>query len=284
MQVQARPDTHRPGAALSLWRLAALLVQAASAPSLTRFGRGLHQAAATGLALVLLAGAALAQPAPRPARDEAAVPRFAQLDSLEARVQGCATCHGHQGQGTSSDYFPRIAGKPALYLYNQLRAFHTGERRYQPMNYLLAYMTDDYLREIAAHFAALRPPFPDPVVSTLSAAQMERGRQLVQQGDAGRQLPPCIACHGVRLTGREPGIPGLAGLRPNYINAQLTRWRSGERRAASPDCMQRIASRLEESDIVAVSAWLAAQPAPQSPAPDHGLTSPRMPQACGSQP
>ena len=104
------------------------------------------------------------------------------------------------------------------------------------------------------------------------------------QGDAGRQLPPCIACHGVRLTGREPGIPGLAGLRPNYINAQLTRWRSGERRAASPDCMQRIASRLEESDIVAVSAWLAAQPAPQSPAPDHGLTSPRMPQACGSQP
>ena len=30
-----------------------------------------------------------------------------------------------------------------------LRAFHDGSRRYAPMNYLLAYLTDDYLREMA---------------------------------------------------------------------------------------------------------------------------------------
>jgi cytochrome c553 len=69
------------------------------------------------------------------AQDEA-VPAFKQVDSLEARVQGCVTCHGQSGQGTSNGYFPRIAGKPAGYLYNQLVAFRDGTRRYAPMNYL----------------------------------------------------------------------------------------------------------------------------------------------------
>ena len=45
---------------------------------------------------------------------------------MEARVQGCVTCHGQSGQGTHSGYFPRIAGKPAGYLYNQLVAFRDG--------------------------------------------------------------------------------------------------------------------------------------------------------------
>ena len=47
---------------------------------------------------------------------------------MEARVQGCVTCHGQSGQGTNNGYFPRIAGKPAGYLYNQLVAFRDGTR------------------------------------------------------------------------------------------------------------------------------------------------------------
>src|ERR1043166_4784674 len=91
-------------------------------------------------------------------QDEA-VPAFKQLDSMEARVQGCVTCHGQSGQGTSNGYFPRIAGKPAGYLYNQLVAFRDGTRKYPPMNYLVAYLPDSYLREIAGHFAKQRPAF-----------------------------------------------------------------------------------------------------------------------------
>ncbi|MES1264811.1 MAG: c-type cytochrome, partial [Variovorax sp.] len=78
---------------------------------------------------------------------------------MEARVQGCVTCHGQSGQGTSNGYFPRIAGKPAGYLYNQLVAFRDGTRHYAPMNYLVAYLPDAYLKEIAQHFASQRPPF-----------------------------------------------------------------------------------------------------------------------------
>jgi len=56
---------------------------------------------------------------------------------FEPHVQACAPCHGAQGQGTGDVYFPRLAGKPAGYLFNQLTAFKSGRRKYPPMNYLL---------------------------------------------------------------------------------------------------------------------------------------------------
>jgi cytochrome c553 len=55
-------------------------------------------------------------------------------DTMAARVLGCTSCHGVQGRGTDVDYFPRFAGKPSGYLYNQLVAFRDGRRRYPPMN------------------------------------------------------------------------------------------------------------------------------------------------------
>ena len=222
----------------------------------------------------------LATAAAAPADD--AVPSFRQLDSMEARVQGCVTCHGQAGQGTSNGYFPRIAGKPAGYLYNQLVAFRDGTRRYLPMNYLVAYLPDAYLREIAQYFAAQRPPFAPKEETRADAAALARGQQIVMQGDANRAIPPCSACHGAGLTGMQPGIPGLIGLRPTYIAAQLTRWRVGERRAAEPDCMKRIATRLSETDVAAVSAWLARQEPPKDPSPESSNLV-RMPLACGSQ-
>jgi cytochrome c553 len=213
---------------------------------------------------------------------DAAVPAFKEVDSIEARVQGCVTCHGQSGQGTSNGYFPRIAGKPAGYLYNQLVAFRNGERRYSPMNYLVAYLPDAYLREIAEHFARQRPPLAPRENAPADAITTARGKSLVTAGDAGKGIPACIACHGAGLTGMEPGIPGLVGLRSSYIVAQLTRWRVGERHAAEPDCMKRVAVRLSDADTTAVAAWLAQQDAPANPSPESSNLV-RMPFACGSQ-
>lgn len=211
-----------------------------------------------------------------------AIPAFKTLDSIEARMQGCVTCHGQNGQGTTSGYFPRIAGKPAGYLYNQLVAFRDGTRSYPSMNYLVAYMPDPYLKEIAAYFAAQRPPYGVREAVTASAASLARGQQLATVGDAAKGIPACIACHGTKLAGMEPGIPGLAGLHTAYIAGQLTRWRVGERRAAAPDCMKRIATRLTDSDVAAVSAWLSQQ-VPSSVAAPEPSNLVRMPLACGSQ-
>lgn len=211
-----------------------------------------------------------------------ALPAFKNVDSIEARVQGCVTCHGQSGQGTNNGYFPRIAGKPAGYLYNQLVAFRDGTRRYPPMNYLVAYLPDPYLKEIAEHFARQRPPFAPKEAAPVDAGVTARGKALVTAGDARKGIPACVSCHGAGLTGMEPGIPGLVGLRPAYIVGQLTRWRVGERHAAEPDCMKRVASRLSDTDITAVAAWLSQQNAPNNPSPESSNLV-RMPFACGSQ-
>ncbi len=90
-------------------------------------------------------------------------------DTMEARVQACAACHGTHGQGTDNDYFPRLAGKPADYLYNQLKNFREGRRKYPPMNYLVTYLSDDYLHQIATYFSQQRPPYPPPATPTVSS-------------------------------------------------------------------------------------------------------------------
>jgi len=216
------------------------------------------------------------------AQGDDAIPAFKQRDSMEARVQGCVTCHGQSGQGTRNGYFPRIASKPAGYLYNQLIAFRDGTRKYPPMNYLLAYLPDAYLRDMAEHYAKLRPPFATQERSAADPALLERGRALMTGGDGSKQVPACMACHGTALTGIEPGIPGLVGLRPAYIVAQLTRWKVGDRHAAEPDCMKRITSRMSDADIAAVAAWLGRQDPPDNPLPESPSTV-RMPLACGSQ-
>ena len=242
-----------------------------------------HASAIALRTLPLAAGGVLLMAAVRAlAQDAAAVPAFKQTDSMEARVQGCVTCHGQQGQGTKNGYFPRIAGKPAGYLYNQLAAFKNGTRTYAPMNYLVAYLPDAYLREMAQYFAGLRPAFSARAPSASAAEVLARGQTLATQGDPAKGVPACVACHGKGLTGMEPGIPGLAGLSDTYVVSQLTRWRVGERHAAAPDCMKRIATRMADTDVTAVAAWLAQQQVPAEAAPEPSNLI-RMPLACGSQ-
>jgi len=204
-------------------------------------------------------------------------------DTMAARVEACTPCHGNQGEGTSDVYFPRLAGKPAGYLYNQLLAFENGRRKYPPMNYLLEYLGDPYLQEMADYFASQHPPLPAPVPSDVSQDVLRHGEALVTRGDASRQIPACASCHGPTLTGMEPAIPGLLGLRPNYVSAQLGAWRYGTRTAKAPDCMQIVAGHLTEADVTAVAAFLATRPAPENAAPVPKGTY-ILPFFCGSQP
>src|SRR6476661_1959363 len=116
-------------------------------------------------------------------------------DSIAQRVLACTGCHGPQGRAAPDGYYPRIAGKPPIYLYNQLLNFRDGRRRYGLMTGLLAPLDDAYLREIADHFAALDVAYPPPQPPKESAAVVEQGRQLVMQGDPARRIPACVQCH-----------------------------------------------------------------------------------------
>jgi cytochrome c553 len=219
----------------------------------------------------VLAGVAAFGSAPRAATFE---------DTIAQRVVACTGCHGKEGRAAPDGYYPRIAGKPAGYLFNQLRNFRDGRRHYELMNGLLALLDDTYLQEIADHFASLDIPYPPPLAPVASAALREAGEALVRRGDPARELPACDACHGTRMTGLAPFIPGLLGLPRDYLNAQLGAWRSGQRRALPPDCMAQVAQRLSAEDIGAVSAWLAAQPVPANSTPAPAPAVP-LPIACG---
>jgi len=200
-------------------------------------------------------------------------------DTIAQRVLACTGCHGSQGRATADGYYPRIAGKPSGYLFNQLRAFRDGRRHYELMAGLLAPLDDAYLREIAGHFAALTLPYAAPTPASESAPVLRVGEALVRRGDPGRGLPACAACHGAALTGRAPHIAGLLGLPRDYLNAQLGAWQVGKRRADAPDCMAKVAALLRADEIGAVSAWLAAQPVPTlATAPTDAAA---LPIACG---
>ncbi len=201
-------------------------------------------------------------------------------DTIAQRALACTGCHGREGRAAPDGYYPRIAGKPAGYLFNQLRNFRDERRHYELMSSLLALLDDDYLREIAAHFAALDLPYPAPLAPADSAAVRSAGEALVRHGDPKRALPACNDCHGAAMTGRAPFIPGLLGLPRDYLNAQLGAWKNDKRRAAPPDCMAQVAAKLSPEDIGAVSAWLAAQPVPVHAAAE-AASSAALPLACG---
>ena len=212
--------------------------------------------------------------------------RFA--DDMAERTRACTACHGDQGRAGPDGYYPRLAGKPVGYLHNQLRNFAQGRRHYELMARLVDPLTDAYMGEMAQYFADLKLPYPAPTANNaISPERLAKGQQLVTQGDTTRGLPACTQCHGTRLTGVQPNVPGLLGLPLDYLNAQLGAWQTGQRRAHAPDCMAEIVKRMPAQDLIAVSSWLARQPLPADTRPADGPPAgPALPEAlrCGSAP
>lgn len=204
----------------------------------------------------------------------------ASLDTTAQRARPCEACHGAQGRATPDGWYPRIAGKPAGYLFHQLQNFRSGHRHNAAMAYMVDYQRDEFLQELADHFAVQELPYPAPTHRESDAAVLERGRRLVHEGDAAQELPACESCHGERLTGLTPDVPGLLGLPYDYLVAQFGAWQTGSRRTVEPDCMGAIARHLAPADVAAVAAYLATTPVPAD-AHAAGQTA-ALPRACGS--
>lgn len=179
--------------------------------------------------------------------------------SLEARLAACTMCHGATGVQGADAFYPRISGKPAQYLYQQLLRFREGRREYLPMKRLLVTLSDEYLYEIAVWFSKQTPEYEPVTPPRVSPLILQQGEQLVRQGAAERGIPACVACHGDNLKGMQPGIPGLTGLTNEYITAQMGAWQYGIRHSVEPDCMGDIARKMTSAEVQAVSAWLASQ-------------------------
>ena len=232
----------------------------------------------------ILLAASLAAPAPvlqAQSTPAASGTTAAVRNTMAQRMQACVMCHGQEGRATNTGYFPRIAGKPEGYLFNQLKNFREGRRRNQAMGHLTQHMSDDFLRDIARYFSALDLPYPPAPAHGLSARQQQTAEQLVFKGAPERQIPACTSCHGSSMAGRLPAMPGLLTLPADYLIGQLGAWRTGVRAAAAPDCMADIAKRLTNEEVSVVARWLSAQSLPTGTKPEVGSAQP-LPVHCGS--
>ena len=144
--------------------------------------RTTRAALAIGVPLLLAAWPAAAAPDPSTGIEFA--------DTMDQRLLACSGCHGKQGEGSrQNEYYPRIAGKPAEYLYRQLVNFRNGRRTYPQMVYFSRHLSDEYLREIATYYSKLTPPFPTPIQPSATKDVLARGEAIVRNGDPGEGHP-----------------------------------------------------------------------------------------------
>jgi hypothetical protein len=69
-------------------------------------------------------------------------------NNLAQHMMACDLCHGVEGRATASSCFPRIAGKPAGCLCNQLSDLRDGRRQNPGMANLLDHLSDDHLSDM----------------------------------------------------------------------------------------------------------------------------------------
>jgi cytochrome subunit of sulfide dehydrogenase len=92
----------------------------------------------------LLAGAGLSP----------AVAQDAKALQQQALAATCANCHGTQGQAVPNASVPGLAGLPASYVAEQMKAFKAGTRPATVMHQLAKGYSDAQIDAIAAYYAA----------------------------------------------------------------------------------------------------------------------------------
>ncbi|MDD0975827.1 c-type cytochrome [Pseudomonas fontis] len=98
---------------------------------------------------------------------------------------------------------------------------------------------------------------------SLPSAHAAEGQKVFSQGGQNPAAMACMSCHGPDGLGMAAaGFPRLAGLSAGYLSKQLADFRSGSRK--NP-IMEPLAKALSDDEVSAVTAWLAAMPAPAAP-------------------
>lgn len=176
----------------------------------------------------------------------------------KAKSATCAACHGADGNAPVNIY-PKLAGQNAEYLYKQLKDLKLGmtsggsEGRMDPvMSGMTMALSDQDMRDLSAYFASLNMSegtTPEDVVAA--------GTKLYKAGDAERGIPACAACHGPRGNGTSlAGFPKISFQHPEYIKAQLEKFRSGARNNDQNGMMVDISKKLTDQDIEILSKYL----------------------------
>jgi cytochrome c553 len=99
-------------------------------------------------------GALLSQAAPAVIAQDSAALRARSLAAT------CAACHGTDGRAVAGAAIPGLAGMPAPYLVEQLKAFKSGARPGSVMPQLAKGYSDAQIEQLAQTFAKSGAPKP----------------------------------------------------------------------------------------------------------------------------
>jgi cytochrome c553 len=181
---------------------------------------------------------------------------FSGEPAADIAKRSCELCHGPAGV-TTSELFPQLAGQPAPYLINQLKAFRNKTRRDQNAQRFMwgiaALLTDDDIHNLAAYFQAQTPAHIGKITDQ---AQYDKGKEIFTTGLEKKDVPPCMDCHGEKGEGIET-TPRLGGQHEVYLKRQLHVFFGKDRPAA--DAMHQVVKGLADKDIDAVAQYLQAQ-------------------------
>ncbi|HTN95066.1 MAG TPA: c-type cytochrome [Gallionella sp.] len=165
----------------------------------------------------------------------------------------CQGCHGEAGISVE-DMIPNLAGQYALYIAKQLRNFQSGARTHQIMSAMSRTISDAELDDIAAYFASQKK------MQGNGKGGNPVARDLFLKGDAGRGIPACMSCHGENGKGKAPNVPTypvIGGQHKAYLSIQLKHWRSGERSNSPDGVMNKVAKKLTDAEIDALTDYIS---------------------------
>ena len=177
------------------------------------------------------------------------------LGGPRERLEVCARCHGAPGAVPPIGIVPQLSGQSHSYLERALHDYADGRRPSGYMQLIAAMLDDDEMRDLAAAYADAAAP-PRAPAQPAEAELLRRGEAIAREGLPAKGVPACLACH---VDARNPAFPQVLGLSADYIEQQLRLFREGKRNATTyGPIMNAVASRLDDNDMAAVAAWLAA--------------------------
>jgi cytochrome c553 len=165
----------------------------------------------------------------------------------------CVACHGMDG-AASLPGSANLGGQNPRYLLRQLELIKSGARSVPLMAGQLNHLNSEQLAQLAEHFAAL-----PPTRGQAEEATLEVGESIYRAGIAAKGVAACIACHAPGGEGNSPaGYPHVSGQPVDYVVAQLTAYREGERTTDDEygAMMRDVAANLNDREIKAVANYL----------------------------
>ncbi|WAR45120.1 c-type cytochrome [Methylomonas rapida] len=199
----------------------------------------------------------------------------AKVTAGKDKAASCAGCHGEDGNSMMPG-FPKLAGQHQAYLVKQLQAFKSGARNSAMMAPLAMGLDEQAVNEISAYYAAQKisknpaPTLPaddsDDDAPTKTDEQkkaelddlIEQGSDLYRNGNIGREVSACVACHGPYAEGNKPAAyPALHSQHADYLIKTLTDFKNGARTSNRENMMYMIAKKMTDEDIKAVSYYIS---------------------------